>query len=64
MLTSGQYCAEEGENCTLKAAVVCSNPFNLEISSKMTQSTLIGKEVYLRVMGCKWFCAMSAVDGC
>jgi len=49
MLTN--YCGEEGPNCELKAAVVCSNPFNLEISSKILQNTWIGKEVYLRVMG-------------
>ncbi|KAJ3498226.1 hypothetical protein NLG97_g1284 [Lecanicillium saksenae] len=45
------YCAEEGENCVLKAAVVCSNPFNLDCTSKLMQSTFIGREVYLRVMG-------------
>ncbi|KAH8176953.1 alpha/beta hydrolase fold domain-containing protein [Sarocladium implicatum] len=45
------YCGEEGENCQLKAAIVCSNPFNLDVSSKMLQSTLLGREVYLRVMG-------------
>ncbi|KAJ4147980.1 hypothetical protein LMH87_002471 [Akanthomyces muscarius] len=45
------YCAEEGENCVLKAAVVCSNPFNLDCTSKLMQSTLIGRELYLRVMG-------------
>ncbi|KAG5994718.1 hypothetical protein E4U52_000841 [Claviceps spartinae] len=49
MLTN--YCGEEGEDCLLKGAVVCSNPFNLEVSSKMLQSSFIGKEVYLRVMG-------------
>lgn len=46
-----KYCGEEGANCLLKGAVVCSNPFNLEVSSKMIQSSFIGKEVYLRVMG-------------
>ncbi|KAJ6783781.1 hypothetical protein PWT90_04384 [Aphanocladium album] len=45
------YCAEEGENCVLKAAVVCSNPFNLDCTTKLMQSTLIGRELYLRVMG-------------
>lgn len=49
MLTN--YCGEEGANCLLKAAVVCSNPFNLEVSSKMLQNSFIGKEVYLRYMG-------------
>ncbi|POR34299.1 Putative esterase [Tolypocladium paradoxum] len=49
MLTN--YCGEEGPNCLLKAAVVCSNPFNLEVSSKILQSSFVGREVYLRVMG-------------
>ncbi|QPG96850.1 hypothetical protein C2857_005371 [Epichloe festucae Fl1] len=49
MLTN--YCGEEGEKCLLKGAVVCSNPFNLEVSNKMMQNSLIGKEVYLRAMG-------------
>ncbi|VUC24654.1 unnamed protein product [Clonostachys rosea] len=49
MLTN--YCGEEGAGCLLKAAVVCSNPFNLEVSNKMLQSTYIGKELYLRYMG-------------
>ncbi|KAM4056243.1 alpha/beta hydrolase fold domain-containing protein [Hirsutella rhossiliensis] len=45
------YCGEEGPNCLLKGAVICSNPFNLEISSKFLQGSLLGKEVYLRSMG-------------
>ncbi|KAK0383814.1 hypothetical protein NLU13_9725 [Sarocladium strictum] len=45
------YCGEEGATCQLKAAIACSNPFNLDVSSKTLQSTLIGREVYLRVMG-------------
>ncbi|KAI5461352.1 hydrolase, alpha/beta fold family [Mariannaea sp. PMI_226] len=49
MLTN--YCGEEGPKCPLKGAVVCSNPFNLEVASKMLQSSIIGREVYLRVMG-------------
>ncbi|KAM0342243.1 hypothetical protein ACHAPU_009648 [Fusarium lateritium] len=49
MLTN--YCGEEGPNCVLKAAVVCSNPFNLDVSSNILGSSFIGKEVYLRVMG-------------
>ncbi|QPC74144.1 hypothetical protein HYE68_004896 [Fusarium pseudograminearum] len=49
MLTN--YCGEEGPNCVLKGAVVCSNPFNLDVSSKILQNSYIGKEVYLRVMG-------------
>ncbi|KAM0332943.1 hypothetical protein ACHAQA_001599 [Verticillium albo-atrum] len=46
-----QYCGEEGPNCQLRAAVVCSNPFNLELANKALQRTLLGKEVYQRVMG-------------
>ncbi|KAM0598340.1 hypothetical protein ACHAP1_002549 [Verticillium nonalfalfae] len=46
-----QYCGEEGPNCQLRAAVVCSNPFNLELANKSLQRTLLGKEVYQRVMG-------------
>ncbi|KAM5361096.1 hypothetical protein ACJZ2D_013307 [Fusarium nematophilum] len=44
------YCGEEGPNCLLNGVVVCSNPFNLEISSKMLQSTYVGREVYSRKM--------------
>lgn len=53
MLTN--YCGEEGPNCVLKGAVVCSNPFNLDVSSKILQGSYIGREVYLRVMGSKFF---------
>ncbi|KAH6686311.1 Alpha/Beta hydrolase protein [Plectosphaerella plurivora] len=49
MLTN--YCGEEGPNCPLKAAIACSNPFNLELSCRGLERTLIGREVYLRVMG-------------
>lgn len=49
MLTN--YCGEEGSDCLLKGAVVCSNPFNLEVSRNVLQSGFIGKEVYLRIMG-------------
>ncbi|KAK5993422.1 Monoacylglycerol lipase [Cladobotryum mycophilum] len=45
------YCGEEGSDCLLKAAIACSNPFNLEVSSKVLGNSLIGKEVYLRAMG-------------
>lgn len=30
---------------------MCSNPFNLELANKSLQRTLLGKEVYQRVMG-------------
>ncbi|KAI0471082.1 Alpha/Beta hydrolase protein [Xylariaceae sp. FL0804] len=45
------YLGEEGENCELKAAVVVANPWNLELGSKMLQSTLIGHQLYLRTLG-------------
>ncbi|CAH0027085.1 unnamed protein product [Clonostachys rhizophaga] len=49
MLTN--YCGEEGDKCLLKAAVVCSNPFNLEVVSRALLRTYIGKFAYLRAMG-------------
>ncbi|KAL2760778.1 hypothetical protein ACRALDRAFT_2039341 [Sodiomyces alcalophilus JCM 7366] len=49
MLTN--YCGEEGEDCLLKAAVVCSTPFNLEAACKSLKRTFLGNEVYQRVMG-------------
>ncbi|KAI5820555.1 medium-chain fatty acid ethyl ester synthase/esterase 1 [Pyronema omphalodes] len=45
------YLGEEGENCQLKAAVVVSNPWQLELSCKALHRTWIGKEVYSKVMG-------------
>ncbi|KAI9149288.1 putative esterase [Paramyrothecium foliicola] len=45
------YVGEEGSNCEFKAAIACSNPYNLEVSSKMLQNSFIGRELYLRVMG-------------
>lgn len=45
------YVAEEGSSCSLKGAVIVGNPFNLEISNKALQRTLLGKEIYQRVMG-------------
>lgn len=46
-----QYLGEEGEGCELKAAVVCSNPWNLDVSNLALQRTWVGKEVYSRAMG-------------
>lgn len=46
-----QYCGEEGEACELKAAVVCSNPWNLDVSNKALRRTWLGLEVYSKVMG-------------
>ncbi|KOS19685.1 putative esterase [Escovopsis weberi] len=45
------YCGEEGSDCVFKAAIACSNPFNLEASSKLLMNSYMGKEVYLRLMG-------------
>lgn len=54
LISVTQYCGEEGPECMLEAAVVCSNPFNLEISSKFLQASLIGREIYLRYMASKY----------
>lgn len=45
------YVGEEGDRCVLKAAVACSNPWNLEISNVGLQRTWLGLEVYSRTMG-------------
>ncbi|KAK4984870.1 hypothetical protein LTR50_006341 [Elasticomyces elasticus] len=45
------YLGEEGDQCVLKAAVVCSNPWKLEVSSLALQRTWLGLEVYSRTMG-------------
>ncbi|RFU28928.1 hypothetical protein B7463_g7425, partial [Scytalidium lignicola] len=45
------YLAEEGENCQIRAAVFCANPWNIEICSMNLQKSLIGLEVYSRAMG-------------
>lgn len=45
------YVGEEGAKCVLKAAVACSNPWNLEICNVNLQSTWLGLEVYSRTMG-------------
>jgi predicted alpha/beta-fold hydrolase len=42
---------EEGVNCPLDAAMVVSNPWNLEISNVFLQSSWLGLNVYMRVMG-------------
>ncbi|QSZ30683.1 hypothetical protein DSL72_000241 [Monilinia vaccinii-corymbosi] len=45
------YIAEEGSSCVLQAAVVCSNPWNLDAGSIALQRTWLGREVYSRTMG-------------
>jgi predicted alpha/beta-fold hydrolase len=44
------YIGEEGASCEFKAAVVVSNPWNLEIGSMALQRTWLSKEVYSKVM--------------
>lgn len=52
MLTNhSKYLGEEGISCPLNAAVMCSNPWNLEVCSLALQRSWIGSEVYLRTMG-------------
>ncbi|KAF2755625.1 AB-hydrolase YheT [Pseudovirgaria hyperparasitica] len=45
------YIGEEGANCALKAAVVCSNPWDLDASSVALQRSWVGMEVYSKTMG-------------
>lgn len=44
------YLGEEGESCGLVAAVVCSNPWQLDVSHKALMRSWVGKEVYSKVM--------------
>lgn len=46
-----QFVGEEGSSCLLSAAVVVGNPFNLEVANVQLQSSLLGRELYQRVMG-------------
>ncbi|KAF6241515.1 hypothetical protein HO173_000225 [Letharia columbiana] len=45
------YLGEEGESCMLNAAVICSNPWNLEAGNLALQRTWLGSEVYSKTMG-------------
>ncbi|KAL2197323.1 Alpha/Beta hydrolase protein [Corynascus similis CBS 632.67] len=45
------YVGEEGAGCPLKGAIAVGNPFDLEVANKALQRTLLGKQVYSRVMG-------------
>ncbi|CAG9983985.1 unnamed protein product, partial [Clonostachys byssicola] len=47
MLTN--FCGEEGENCLLSGAVVCSNPFNLELSNTLLSGQYLGTK-YLNMV--------------
>lgn len=51
ILTRSQYIGEEGSTCLLKAAVVVSNPWNLDVGSVALQSSWLGLEVYSKTMG-------------
>ena len=46
-----QYLSEEGSDCMLEAAVVLSNPWNLDVGDKALQRTWFGREVYSKAMG-------------
>lgn len=46
-----QYLGEEGDACQLKAAVLCASPWNLDVSSSNLQNTMMGLNVYSKVMG-------------
>lgn len=45
------YIGEEGSACELKAAVVCSNPWNLDVANVLLNRTWIGREVYSAALG-------------
>ncbi|KAF1814459.1 AB-hydrolase YheT [Eremomyces bilateralis CBS 781.70] len=45
------YLGEEGDNSVIKAAVVCSNPWNLDVSNHVLQNSFLGLNVYSKVMG-------------
>lgn len=45
-----QYLGEEGDKCLLDAAVVCSNPWNLDVGSMALQRTWLGLYGYSKSM--------------
>ncbi|KAL6707113.1 hypothetical protein ACN47E_004865 [Coniothyrium glycines] len=45
------YVGEEGAACILRAAVSCSNPWNLEVCNVELKRSWLGHEVYCRTMG-------------
>ncbi|KAF2640609.1 medium-chain fatty acid ethyl ester synthase/esteras-like protein 1 [Massarina eburnea CBS 473.64] len=45
------YVGEEGDKCVLKAAIACSNPWNLELCNVGLQKSWVGLEIYSRTMG-------------
>lgn len=56
------YVGEEGADCTLKAAAVVGNPFDLQVANKFMQSSFLGRTVYETVMGSKLWWWMKRVD--
>ena len=44
------YVGEEGADCQLKAAVVISNPWNLEVSHYALVRSIIGRDIYSRAL--------------
>jgi predicted alpha/beta-fold hydrolase len=42
---------EEGDACELQAAVICSNPWKLEVASIALQRSWLGLNVYSKAMG-------------
>jgi len=45
------YLAEEGVSSPVDAAIVISNPWNLDISNAILKSSWLGLHLYMRVMG-------------
>nr|OQO00091.1 hypothetical protein B0A51_18073 [Rachicladosporium sp. CCFEE 5018] len=45
------YLGEEGSSCPLTSAILVSNPWTLDISHTILQSTYIGKHIYSAAMG-------------
>jgi len=48
----------------LQAAVVCSNPWNLEQGSLALQRTWLGREVYSKTMGSSLKALFKRYEGC
>jgi uncharacterized protein len=45
------YIGEEADKCLLEAAVLVSNPFNLDVANSALESSWIGSNIYLASMG-------------
>ncbi|KAF2731439.1 carboxylesterase-like protein [Polyplosphaeria fusca] len=45
------YVGEEGSGCVFRAAVACSNPWNLEVCHHALMRSWVGREVYSKTMG-------------